>query len=376
MTRHILFLTGTRADFGKLEPLAAAARDAGHRVTFFVTGMHLMDRYGLTVLEVRRMPGVAVHEFLNQRPGDAQDVILAKTVMGFSDYVTEHRPDLIVLHGDRIEALAGALVAATNYIPSAHIEGGEVSGTIDEVFRHCNTKLCTHHFVSSEAARRRVMALGEPEAAIHVIGSPELDFHARPSGVTLAEVRARYGIGFAEYGIVTFHPVTSEQASMGAQAQALFDALSASGRQFVVIAPNNDPGSEAIFRVIDGLPQAQFRVLPSMRFAHFSELMKHAACLVGNSSAGVREAPFLGIPSLDVGTRQRNRAQTDTVSSCAADDSAAIADFLRDHWGRRHARHDGFGEGCAADRFVQALADPGFWTQPLQKAFQDLPPRG
>ena len=155
MTRHLLFLTGTRADFGKIEPLAAAARDAGFAVTFFVTGMHMLDRYGLTKLEVHRTPGVKVHEFLNQRPGDPQDIVLAKTVVGFSDYVTEHRPDLIVVHGDRIEALAGALVAATNYIPSAHIEGGEVSGTIDEVFRHCNTKLATHHFVSSEAAARR-----------------------------------------------------------------------------------------------------------------------------------------------------------------------------------------------------------------------------
>ena len=372
MTRNLLFLTGTRADFGKLEPLATAARDAGLRVTFFATGMHLMDRYGLTVNEVRRMPGVSVHEFLNQRPGDSQDVILAKTVMGFSDYVTEHRPDLIVIHGDRIEALAGALVAATNYIPSAHIEGGEVSGTIDEVFRHCNTKLCAHHFVSSEAAKRRVMALGEPESAIHVIGSPELDFHAGPSGVMLADVRARYSIGFAEYGIVTFHPVTSEQSSMGAQAQALFDTLKASGRAFVVIAPNNDPGSEAIFEVINRLPKAQFRVLPSMRFAHFSELMKHAACLIGNSSAGVREAPFLGIPSLDIGTRQANRAQTSTVTSCAATDHAAISAFLCDAWGKRHPRHEGFGAGRAADRFVQVLDDPGFWTRSLQKAFHDI----
>ncbi len=83
MTRHLLFLTGTRADFGKLEPLAAAARDAGHRVTFFVTGMHMMDRYGLTKHEVARMPGVKVHEFLNQRPNDPQDITLAKTVQAF-----------------------------------------------------------------------------------------------------------------------------------------------------------------------------------------------------------------------------------------------------------------------------------------------------
>mgnify|MGYP000028146942 CR=1 FL=1 len=128
--RALLFLTGTRADLGKMEPLAAAARDAGHRVTFFVTGMHMIQRYGLTKLEVQRMPGVRVHEFLNQRPGDGQDIVLAKTVVGFSDYVTENRPDLIIVHGDRIEALAGALVAATNNIPSCHIEGGEVSGEL------------------------------------------------------------------------------------------------------------------------------------------------------------------------------------------------------------------------------------------------------
>lgn len=372
MTRHLLFLTGTRADFGKLEPLAAAARDAGHRVTFFVTGMHMMDRYGLTKKEVQRMAGVGVHEYLNQRAGDPQDVVLAKTVTGFSDYLAENRPDLIVIHGDRIEALAGALVSATNYIPSAHVEGGEVSGTIDEVFRHCNTKLCTHHFVSSEAAKRRVMALGEPSGAIHVIGSPELDFHARTSGVTLDEVRARYAIPFADYGIATFHPVTSEQATMGAQAQALFGALESSGRRFVVIAPNNDPGSEGIFAVLDALPKDRFRVLPSMRFAHFSELMKSAACMVGNSSAGVREAPFLGVPSLDVGTRQSNRSDAGSVTSVTAFDRDAILRFLAADWGRAHTRHAGFGEGLAADLFVQVLADPAFWDRPLQKVFRDL----
>lgn len=370
--RKLLFLTGTRADFGKLEPLAAAARDAGHQITFFVTGMHMMQRYGLTKLEVQRMPGAAVHEFLNQRPGDGQDVVLAKTVMGFSDYVTENRPDLVVIHGDRIEALAGALVSATNYIPSAHIEGGEVSGTIDEVFRHCNTKLATHHFVSSDQAARRVMALGEPEGSIHVIGSPELDFHAGPSGVTLDQVRARYDIPFAEYGIAVFHPVTSEQDSMATQAEALFGALNASGRSFVVIAPNNDPGSEAIFAALSRLPAERFRLIPSMRFAHFSELMKNAACMVGNSSAGVREAPFFGLASLDIGTRQTNRAQAGSVQTCAATDRAAILKFLAEQWGQRHAPHTGFGEGRAADRFVQTLAAPEFWARGLQKAFQDL----
>jgi UDP-N-acetylglucosamine 2-epimerase (hydrolysing) len=372
VTRRLLFLTGTRADFGKLEPLAAAARDAGHGVGFFVTGMHMLDRYGLTKREVQRMPGVAVHEYLNQRPGDPQDIVLAKTVTGFSDYITETRPDLVVTHGDRVEALAGTLVAAINYIRSAHVEGGEVSGTIDEMFRHCNSKLAYSHFVSSEAAAARVRALGEPDEAIHVIGSPELDFHGQPSGVTLDEVRARYAIPFADYGIAVFHPVTSEADSMGAQAAALFGALQESGRDFVVIAPNNDPGSEAIFAVLGALPAARFRVLPSMRFAHFSELMKHAACMVGNSSAGVREAPFLGLPSLDIGTRQSGRSDAPSIKDCAAGDRAAILGFLTTEWGRAWPRHTGFGEGRAADRFAAVLAEPGFWTRGLQKAFRDL----
>ncbi|TDQ64581.1 UDP-N-acetylglucosamine 2-epimerase (hydrolysing) [Phaeovulum veldkampii DSM 11550] len=372
MTQTLLFVTGTRADFGKLEPLAAAARDAGFSVGFFVTGMHMLDRYGLTKLEVHRTPGVTVHEYLNQRPGDAQDIILAKTVTGFSDYVAEHRPDLIVVHGDRVEALATALVAATNYIRSAHVEGGEVSGTIDEVFRHCNTKLASHHFVSSQQAARRVMALGEPEETIHVIGSPELDFHSQPSGVGIAAVRAHYAIPFDDYGICVFHPVTSEAETMGAQARALYGALAASGRNFVLIAPNNDPGSEAIFQVIDALPRDRFRVIPSMRFAHFSELMKNAKCMVGNSSAGVREAPFLGLPSLDVGTRQTNRADAPSIRAVDAGDAAGISDFLKTEWGRSHPRHTGFGEGRAADRFVQVLRDPAFWSRSLQKEFRDI----
>jgi len=372
MTHSLLFVTGTRADFGKLEPLAVAARDAGFAVSFFVTGMHMMERYGRTKLEVQRMQGVAVYEFLNQRPGDPQDMVLAKTVLGFSDFVTETRPDLIITHGDRVEALACTLVAATNYIRSGHVEGGEVSGTIDEIFRHCNTKLASAHFVSSEGAARRVMALGEPAAAVHVIGSPELDFHSRPSGVSIEDVRAHYGIGFEDYGICVFHPVTSEQATMGAQARALFGALEDSGRNFVIIAPNNDPGSEDIFSVINALPKDRFRLIPSMRFAHFSELMKNAACMVGNSSAGVREAPFLGVASLDIGTRQQNRADAPSICYAAAMDGAAIAKFLASDWGKTTARHEGFGSGSAAERFVAVLQDQGFWDRGLQKEFQDL----
>ncbi len=371
MNKSILFVTGTRADFGKLEPLAVAARDAGFDVSFFVTGMHMLDRYGLTKLEVHRTTGVTVHEFLNQRAGDPQDTVLAKTVTGFSDFVAEHKPDLVVIHGDRVEALACALVCATNYIRCAHVEGGEVSGTIDEIYRHCNSKLASHHFVSSDDAAKRVMALGEDAAKIHAIGSPELDFHSGPSGVTIAQVRARYALPDGDYGICIFHPVTSEAATMGAQAHALFNALDASGRNFVLISPNNDPGSADIFAAIDALPDNKFRVLPSMRFAHFSELMKNASAMVGNSSAGVREAPFIGLASLDIGTRQTNRAKSASVFFANAADTDKIVSFLSDQWGQSYERDAGFGGGSAAARFASVVQSADFWSTGLQKTFHD-----
>jgi UDP-N-acetylglucosamine 2-epimerase (hydrolysing) len=309
---------------------------------------------------------------VNQREGDAQEFILSKTLLGFSDFVHEHRPDLVVIHGDRVEALAASIVCAMKYIPSAHIEGGEVSGTIDESIRHCNTKLCATHFVSSEAAKARVLALGESPESVYNIGSPELDTHARPSGVSIEEVKSRYAIPFDDYGIVIFHPVTSEAATMGAQARALFNRLVASGKHFVVILPNNDPGTEDIFAVLETLPEERFRQIPSMRFNYFSELMKHAAVLVGNSSAGVREAPFLGLPSLDVGTRQFNRSLSHSIEACGAFDAAKIDKFLYDKWGEKSLHDNGYGDGSSAENFVLILKNASFWGRSCQKHFHDM----
>ncbi len=367
--RSLLFVTGTRADFGKIEPLAIACRDAGFKISFFITGMHMMARYGETRLEVKRFQGADFFEFVNQRSGDPQEFILAKTVMGFSDFVHEHRPDLVVIHGDRVEAMAASIVCAMRYIPSAHIEGGEVSGTIDESIRHCNTKLCTSHFVSSESASQLVQSLGEDRKRIFVIGSPELDVHARPSGVSIDEVKKRYGIPFDDYGIVSFHPVTSELATIGSQAESLFSCLERSKKKFVVILPNNDPGTEDILAVLNRLPIDQFRLIPSMRFAYFSELIKAAQVIVGNSSAGVREAPFLGVPSLNIGTRQNQRANLPSIFTYTAFSCDSIISFLSEQWGHRFERTTAFGSGQAALQFSTILSNENFWQLDEQKKF-------
>ena len=367
----LVFVTGTRADFGKLEPLARAAVDAGYSLHFFVTGMHMMRKYGQTAYEVHQFKDAQRYEYINQSDGDPHDLILAKTILGFSDWVKELQPDLVVVHGDRIEALATSMVCATNYIPCAHIEGGEVSGTIDEIYRHCNSKLCRYHFVSSDVARERVMALGEASEDVFVIGSPELDVHKASSGVAMTAVRRRYDINFEDYGIVLFHPVTSEQDTIGTQARALFSCLNASDRNFVIISPNNDPGSDQIFVAIESLPKDKFRHIPSMRFSFFSELMRNSSAIIGNSSLGVREAPFMGLPSLNLGTRQSDRAIAKSVTHSACDDKVRIIKFLNENWGVRCETDLSFGRGNAADQFVKILNCPTFWDRPKQKKFVD-----
>jgi UDP-N-acetylglucosamine 2-epimerase (hydrolysing) len=369
VTKNLTFVTGTRADFGKLEPLITAARDYGHNISIFITGMHLIDRYGLTKIEVKRTHGVSFHEFNNQLDDDTQDIILSKTICGFSDFIDATEPDLVIVHGDRVEAMACAIVCATRYVRCGHIEGGEVSGTIDEALRHCNTKLSHYHFVSSENAAIRVRRLGEGHQSIHVIGSPELDYHRNPSGLTIEEVKLKYDIDFDEYGICIFHPVTSEQSRTKQQAKLLFNSLIESGKHFVVLLPNNDPGSQEIFCEIKQLPIDRFRVIPSMRFSYFSELLRNASCIVGNSSTGVREAPFLGIPSLNFGSRQHGRCHEPSIVHTDECDGEAILKFLSSKWGKRMPKSTEFGEGNAAKKFVEALARQSFWEQNLQKEF-------
>lgn len=369
--KSLLFVTGTRADFGKIEPLALEALNAGFKVSFFITGMHMMERYGETRFEVKRINNANFYEFVNQKIGDGLDLILAKTVSGFSDFIHERKPDLVVIHGDRIEALAASITCSIANIPSVHIEGGELSGTIDESLRHCNTKLCTTHFVSSKSARDRVLCLGESERRVFLIGSPELDTHGRDSGVTIDEVREYYEIPFEQYGIIVFHSVTTEADEIKRQSESLFETCIASGKQFVVIAPNNDPGSQDIFEQIEKLPKERFKVIPSMRFSYFSELMKNSSIMVGNSSAGVREMPFLGIPSIDIGTRQSNRSSDPSISHCNAYDTKRLTALISMLWGRKFNKSSEFGSGNAAACFVQELLKESFWSLPVQKHFND-----
>ena len=326
--KKLLFITGTRADFGKIEPLASIAKTKGYHIYFFVTGMHLLEKYGLTSIEVARIQGAKREEFINQMEGDSLERILSKTIMGFSEYVEKIKPDMVFIHGDRVEALSAALVCASKNVRSTHIEGGEVSGTIDEVYRHCNTKLCTSHFVSSQSAKKRVISLGEHPDRVFVIGSPELDTHKAKKNISFADVLKYYEIPWEDFGVFIFHSVTSELRDLKTQISHVCSALKRSKNRFVIIAPNNDPGCNLIFKEIEKLPKERFKIIPSMRFNYFSVLLKNAKLLMGNSSAGVREAPFLGTPSVNIGSRQKNRSVSKSVTNYSYNNNFSLEELI------------------------------------------------
>ena len=173
--KTILFLTGTRADFGKLRPLIDVIKKSKEfEYYIFVTGMHTLSKYGSTFHEVKDRGYKNFFVYMNQTKSSDPDIILSNTIIGLGNFVKEISPDLIVVHGDRVEALAGAIVGSFNNILVAHIEGGEISGTLDELIRHSVTKLSHLHFVSNDKAKKRLLQMGELNENIHSIGSPDI----------------------------------------------------------------------------------------------------------------------------------------------------------------------------------------------------------
>ena len=206
--KKVLFVTGTRADFGKLKLLIRAVSESPkHDYFIFATGMHTLVRYDYTYKEIANSGFENVFLYHNQSKysENSGDQILAKTIEGLSNFVGEYGPDMIVVHGDRSEALAGAIVGVLNEILVSHIEGGEVSGTIDEVLRHSISKLADYHFVSNQEAALRLKQMGEKNESIVVMGSPEVDMMVSDELPCLDEAKRRYDIPYDKYAVFCFH---------------------------------------------------------------------------------------------------------------------------------------------------------------------------
>lgn len=372
--KKVVYLTGTRADFGKLKSLIKITQNSElFEVHIFVTGMHMLSKYGKTIIEVEKSGFKNIYPFINHDDIEHMDRNLAKTIEGFSHFISEIRPDLIVVHGDRIEAMAGAIVGSLNNILVAHVEGGEISGTIDELIRHSVSKLSHIHLVSNEEAKKRLIQMGEYEESVFNIGSPDLDLMNSKDLPTLDFVKNYYDIDFKDYAIVAFHPVTTEVKDLKKQIKLLVDEIINSGLNYIVIFPNNDLGSNIILDEYERFENIKnIKIFPSIRFEYFLVLLKNTKFIIGNSSVGVREAPYYKIPTINIGNRQKNRVKSNTIKSVdfhKEQISQSINEALK--IGKVEKDVD-FGDGNSDKKFFELLKSEEVWKISNQKQFRDL----
>lgn len=372
--KKILFLTGTRADFSKIKSLIQALeKQENFKVHVFVTGMHLQEVYGYTLIEIERCDFKNIHTFKNHTHETTMDLTLAKTIEGLSAYCKDVNPDMIVVHGDRVETLAGAIVGSLNNILVAHIEGGEVSGTVDELIRHSVSKLSHIHFVSNKQAQKRLIQMGEIKESIYTIGSPDVDIMFSNKLPELITAKAYYKIDFEKYAIVMFHPVTTEIKEMQQYVKNFVTSLLQDNHNYVVIFPNNDLGSQFILEEYERLKgNERFRIFPSLRFEFFLTLLKNSQFIIGNSSAGIREAPYYGIPIINIGTRQQNRAvHADIINiNYSENDIKGALSIIDSH--KIQNIEDDFGEGNSNQLFLECLKKDDIWQLNHQKQFRDI----
>jgi len=358
--RRIVYLSGTRADFGLMRRTLLATAAQGVSVEVAVTGTHLSAEHGYTVSEIRASGLRVCAEIVTDvhtRTAASMSLAIAQTLDSVTRLLAATPPDALLLLGDRGEMLAGAIAALHTGIPAVHVHGGERSGTVDEPVRHAISKMATYHFVATEASRVRLERMGERADRIFVTGAPGIDGLADDGAIARDECLRKLGLPLGvRFLLVVFHPVVQQASSAREQTLAVVQAVSASGLPVVWIEPNADAGA---LNILDGLDAAN---LPpgSVRHAHlsrevFAAAMNHCDVMLGNSSAGIIEAATFGTPVVNIGDRQRLRDHGPNVIDVPAQ-QAAIEKALRAQLAHgRWPRHNPWGDGHTASRIARLL---------------------
>lgn len=373
--KKILFITGTRADYGKMKPLMKCVEDSEAAEAYiYISGMHLIDVLGDTYKEVLKDHYKNVYVAYSLANTRIASYDLGDVICNLTGYIRKIKPDMIIVHGDRIDALAGAVVGALNNILVAHVEGGELSGTIDESLRHAISKLAHVHLVCNQSAKDRLIQMGEVEQNIHIIGSPDIDIMLSEKLPTLESVKERYDINFDSYAILMYHPVTTEYELLANYIREVVDAVIASEKNYIVVYPNNDFGYQLIlneYKRFDG--DKHFRMYPSLRFEYFLTLLKNADFIIGNSSAGIRESCVYGVPDIDIGTRQSRRYSVEISKNIqhVYENQEEIINAIQ-CVEKYRIRNSQFGDGCSSDLFSGILLNEETWNVDIQKHFVDF----
>jgi UDP-hydrolysing UDP-N-acetyl-D-glucosamine 2-epimerase len=370
--RKICVVLGSRANYSSIRTaMAAIAAHSDLELQVIASASALLDRYGAVVDLVERdgfSIAARVHMMIE---GETPSTMAKSTGLGLLELpgVFERlEPDVVLTVGDRFETMATTLAAAYMNLPIAHTMGGEVSGTIDESIRHAVTKFAHIHFPASDDAGERIIALGERPCDVYVVGCPRIDLVgevlAREPGTALSGLFDQ-GVGDPidldrPFVIVSQHPVTTEYGAGDAQITATLEAVRELGLPAIVLWPNADAGSEDVSRGIRrwrerGLAGNMhfFKNLPTATYVH---LMARTACLVGNSSSGVREGAFIGTPVVNVGSRQNGRRRGRNVVDVEHERDAILAAVREQVRHGRYERDPIYGDGNAGRRIADVLA--------------------
>ncbi|MEP5731180.1 MAG: UDP-N-acetylglucosamine 2-epimerase [Sulfitobacter sp.] len=358
--RHIVYISGTRADFGLMATtLAQIDADPMLRVSVIVTGMHLDPTYGETWREIEAS-GLTILGKVSVPMSPATGATMARAIgtmtHAFTDLLEQTTPDCVLLLGDRGEMLAGATAATHLNIPVAHVHGGERSGTIDESIRHAITKLSHLHFAATNEAANRIIALGEQPENVMVTGAPGLDGLTDVPQPDRAALLNAVGLSAANpTALMLFHPVLQEASDAGGQIDAVLTGLIQARWQGIVLTPNADAGSDAIRARIDALKTDQIRSFVHLPRAVFIAHMAGMDAMLGNSSAGIIEAASFGTPVVNIGSRQNMRERNANVRDVGVDADAIAAALDKIAIAGRFPATNVYGDGNAGERITKIL---------------------
>lgn len=385
MSRKLCVVTGTRADYGLLRPVISEIRDrAGLELQLIATGMHLSPEFGLTYREIEQ-DGVRIDRKIEMLLSADTPSGITKSIglgaIGFADALEQLQPDVLIVLGDRFEILAAAMAALPARIPMAHIHGGETTeGAFDESIRHAMTKMAHLHFVAAEEYRRRVVQLGEQPDRVYMVGGLGVDAIQRQTLLGREELEQSLGhpLGRRNF-LVTFHPVTLENATSASQMAELLAALeSLEDTNLVFTMPNADTDGRVLIELINEFvaTNANARAWTSLGQLRYLSCLRYFDAVVGNSSSGLAEAPSFRIATINIGDRQRGRLKATSVIDCEPERHAiraAIEKSTTDEFRRvLQGTTNPYGDGGAGKRIVDVLESVQL-DGVLKKRFHDLP---
>lgn len=317
MKRKILFVTERRADYSKLRPVIKAVKESNKFDYYLVvTGSHLLRKYGYTINEIKK-DGFKIYKkfnmFYNNEEDDLSTMTLAfgRAIFNLTKIIKSLKPDIVFVGFDIGGNFAAAIVGAHMNIHVAHLEGGEVTGTIDEPIRHAITKFSHIHFTSNKEATKRLIRMGETPSNIFTVGNPSLDAIKSMKFIAKEELEKEFKIDLEKpFLLVVQHTVTTEIRDIDRYFLETIEAVRELNIQSIIIAGNIDAGSQKIKKIIEN---SKINYYDHLEFKKYISLLRYSSAIVGNSSSGIMEAPFLRIPSITIGTRQEGRIKAKSI---------------------------------------------------------------